>query len=337
MKNWGPLTLSFFTASSFQPVRSLIVLVDGSHKLRDCLPPNARTRRSLLHQGALLIGTALGTPVVSYAKEEEESPPGDRGGKPFAPLEALLPVTRLKLWIDQAHALSSTLKRTNDKQAQYDILKQLDKMLSNPPKLFVSTSLKERTRSSTAQITTGVSSVNREEYRRNRARLSVTDRLAAMLNQADVERQWGMLQYQESKLEKDNEMRAAFNYYTSQLEYGDSYVLTASKEDKKRMIRDETLPSLTAVITSDLDVRELYRNQFLTDIEDVKAEISYQLKQPVESIDATDTLDLMNHVYTACAEWFNLIAPQDLQDAVNVVKNEHSGSDVKQYGFGVGD
>jgi hypothetical protein len=61
------------------------------------------------------------------------------------------------------------------------------------------------------------------------------------------------------------------NYYTQQLEFdGDRYLLTSSKEDKKRMIRNDQLPTLTVVITSDLDLRDLYRNQFLTAMEMLK-------------------------------------------------------------------
>lgn len=64
----------------------------------------------------------------------------------------------------------------------------------------------------------------------------------------------------------------AFNYYTRQLSFADEYVLTASKEERKQLIRNDNLPSLTAVITSDLDRRDLYRNQFLTAIDDASAE-----------------------------------------------------------------
>lgn len=148
--------------------------------------------------------------------------------------------------------------------------------------------------------------------------------MAALLNQADVERQWGMLQYAESKREQDNEMRAAFNFYTSQLQFADSFALTASKEEKKRMIRNDELPSLSAVITSDLDLRDLYRNQFLTAIEDAKAEVSYQLKQPRDSVDVTDVVELTNQAHTACIKWFGLIPVQDVQAALDTVTNEQA-------------
>ena len=148
------------------------------------------------------------------------------------------------------------------------------------------------------------------------------DRMAAMLNQADVERQWGMLQYQESKREKGNEVRAALNFYTSQLEFGNAYLLTASPEDRKRLIRNDQLPSLTAVITSDLDLRDLYRNDFLTALEDVNAEVAYQIQQPTNDVDATDTVQLMGQAHTAISKWFDLISPLDVQEAMDLLLKE---------------
>jgi hypothetical protein len=75
------------------------------------------------------------------------------------------------------------------------------------------------------------------------------------------------------------------------------------------MIRNDQLPSVKAVITSDLDLRDLYRNQLLTAVDDVTAEVAYQLKlkqqSEQESIDSdvTDVADLMNQAYTACSKW----------------------------------
>ena len=156
----------------------------------------------------------------------------------------------------------------------------------------------------------------------NRKSLNLGDKFTAMLNQADVERQWGVLQYAESKREEDNEMRAAFNFYSRQLTFSDEYMLTASKEKKKEMIRNDELPSVTAVITSDLDRRDLYRNEFLTAIDDLTAEVAYQVKQQTsnEEIDVTDAVSLMNEAHEACENWFSLIASQDVEEAIAAVK-----------------
>ena len=236
-----------------------------------------------------------------------------------------MPATRLKLWVDRGYELSSSLSPVTkdmalDLDEQYEILQEMNSLLSAPPKLFLSEK-KKRTSSPTAQITTSVSGANKDQYQLNRKGLNVGDKFAAMLNQADVERQWGMLQYAESKREQTNEMRAAFNYYTQQLSFGDNYVLTASKEEKKKMIRNDELPTLTAVITSDLDLRDLYRNQFLTAIEDVQAEVAYQAKQTPDGLDISDTVDLMSQAFIASKKWFDVIAPRDVEEAMDAVRS----------------
>jgi hypothetical protein len=226
--------------------------------------------------------------------------------------------------VDKVYDLSLALTKTADKNVQYETLEQMNKILADmPQKLFLTASsssppLQKRNSPSPKLNPTGSST------------FSAPDQLNAMFTRADMERQWEILQYQESKREKGNELRAAFNYYTSRLEFGDSYLLTASKEERKKMIRNEQLPSLAAVITSDLDLRDLHRNQFLTLIEDAKAEISYQLLRrqasadaaTSEGLDTADVVNLVTQAHIACNEWFALIAPQDVEDAINVVLNE---------------
>ena len=151
---------------------------------------------------------------------------------------------------------------------------------------------------------------------------NVGDKFAAMLNQADVERQWGMLQYAESKREEENEMRAALNFYTQQLNFGDKFQLTATKEERKKMIRNDEIPSLSSVITSDLDLRDLYRNEFLTAIEDAQAEVAYQVKQRPSEIDTFDSEELMNQAYVALSKWFGLIPGEDVLEATSFVRSE---------------
>lgn len=182
----------------------------------------------------------------------------------------------------------------------------------------------KRAASSTAQLSTGVSSANKEQYQSNRKGFNIGDKVTAMMNQADVERQWGMLQYAEAKREEGNAMRSAFNFYTRQLTFADEYTLTASTEERKRMIRSDALPTLTAVITSDLDRRDLYRNQFLTSVDDAAAEAAYQVKQSVGEVDVTELVDLVNTAYTASTNWFSLIASQDVEEAIKEVQGPKS-------------
>eukprot|EP00594_Rhizosolenia_setigera_P008260 CAMPEP_0178955978 /NCGR_PEP_ID=MMETSP0789-20121207/9938_1 /TAXON_ID=3005 /ORGANISM="Rhizosolenia setigera, Strain CCMP 1694" /LENGTH=332 /DNA_ID=CAMNT_0020637735 /DNA_START=112 /DNA_END=1110 /DNA_ORIENTATION=+ len=296
-----------------------------------------KTTKTSASRRTFLVATTTPTASVGIAPsiansiivdvEEEKNNKIDRGGKPYAPLEALLPVTRLKLWFEDVYTLSSKLaQESSDNNNNRMIVTQMNFLLSSKegnPKLFDSKNNNEKkltkvtspsTSGTTAQLTSNVSSVTKDQYQKNRKDLNnIGDKVAAMLNQADVERQWGILQYAESKREESNEMRAAFNFYTKQITFGDNYVLTANKEERKQMIRNDALPTLAAVIVSDLDRRDLYRNQFLTYIEDARAEVAYQVKQDV--IDVTDIVVLVNEANDAFENWFSLIAPVDINEA----------------------
>lgn len=272
------------------------------------------------------VSTILVFPSVCQAQGEEEVQI-PRQSKPFAPVAALLPAARCKLWIDRAHDLSSALSATSDDyQKQSKLLTDLSAVLSNRPNLFLNgEKLAKRTSKFSAQISTPVSKVNKEQWQSNRKSLDLPNQLQAMFNQADVERQWGMLQSSEAQREQANDVRAALNYYTQQLEFGDSYQLTAPKEDRKRMIRNDELPTLTAVITSDLDLRDLYRNQLLTALDDAIAEAKYQLKEQEERqtiVDVSDLVQLMDEAYTSSSKWFAMIAPEDVQQAMEAVRQE---------------
>ena len=307
-----------------------------NHSVSHFWSEDVRSRRCLFRQACR---AAVSTPALIIApfgaSAEEDAmatmaQQNSRAGKPYAPKEALLPAARFKVWIDRAYSISSQLSPyvgdDNDKESAFRLLEELDKVLSARPNLFTNKErpLQRNAFGATAQITASVSSANKSQYKQNRENLSIPNKMAAIFNQADVERQWGMLQYAESNREKENPVRAAFNYYTQQLVFdGDSYLLTASKEEKKKMIRSgQGLPSLTAVITSDLDLRDLYRNQLLTAIDDAVAEVAYQAKLPRNEIDLADTVSLMNQAHTACDNWFALIPKEDLEEALNSISSE---------------
>lgn len=299
-------------------------------------------RRVFFKRGVLSISTILATsnivslPCLAAGEQEEDLSSGGKNkskpnNRPSAPIEALLPATRCKLWIDNAYNIA-TKTSDNNKEKQQDnriLLTELNQVLVNRPKLLSKTEKallqKITATAATAQLTTGVSTADKQQYQMNRLKLfNPAEKISAALNQADVERQWGILQYAESKREQDNEIRAAFNFYTRQLAFGESHVLTASKEDKKRMIRNDELPTLTDVIRSDLDLRDLYRNQLLTDLEDLQAEVARQLsrKEPNEAIETEDVFDLMDKVYNSCSKWFGLIDSNEVAQAVSMIKSE---------------
>ena len=74
-------------------------------------------------------------------------------------------------------------------------------------------------------------------------------------------RQWSRLVQAERKREEASEVRRAMNIYATNLNFDkNKYVYSGSKEEKKKLVREDRLPSATEVIRSDLDARDLYRN-----------------------------------------------------------------------------
>ena len=306
----------------------------------------------------MVVGASILYPRLTFADASTPSPTTSessaiKSSKPFAPKSALLPAIRAKLWIEDAHNLSQKLVSipTGDGDNSRDeTLEDLNNVLSHRPKLFLlSRGEKPLSRVSStafAQFTAkngsdkpinGNGNNNNNSNNKNplfsSSLSSPGERLSKALNRADEARQWGMLQSQESKKEQENEVRAAFNFYTQQLEFNsNSYAWTGSAEERKRRIRDDRIPTPASVIVSDLDLRDLYRNQLLTALDDATAEVNYQFRQrqrqPEQEgksnviVDVTDTVDLMNQVYVACTKWFDMIDAGDIEKALELVRTE---------------
>ena len=82
---------------------------------------------------------------------------------------------------------------------------------------------------------------------------------------------------QESSSEGSASVRAALNAYTDALSFSSaSYLLNVDRATQSSMVREDRLPDVKQVITSDMGMRYLYRNQVLTAMDDVKAEFEYQ-------------------------------------------------------------
>lgn len=307
-------------------------------------------RRQLLAYSAALVGAVAYPSKAALANDAPSSPtsqdsPATRASKPFAPTSALLPAIRAKLWIEDAHNLAQQLvssSNESDTTTRDKTLQDLNYVLSHRPKLFdPSKGEKPLSRVSSTAFAQFTAKKGSDKLLDNTvdngsgtlfsASLSPGDRLAAAFNRADVGRQWGMLQSQESKKEQENEVRAAFNFYTQQLEFNsNSYAWNGSVAERKRRIRDDQIPTPTSVITSDLDLRDLYRNQLLTALDDVTAEVDYQFRQLEEQrkgsgtsnaeLDLRDTTDLMNQAYVACTKWFDMIDERDIKSALDIVR-----------------
>jgi hypothetical protein len=110
-------------------------------------------------------------------------------------------------------------------------------------------------------------------------------------------------------------VRAAMNVYTANLQFGESYILTASPSVKKELIRKyDGLPDVKQVITADLDLRDLYRNQAQTTIEDIQAELYRQEPDPAELV------VLLAEAKKAYVLWFAFIAESAIREALQLAE-----------------
>lgn len=108
--------------------------------------------------------------------------------------------------------------------------------------------------------------------------------------------------------------RASMNFYTANLRFGESYILTASPEDKSRMLRENgRFPDVKQVITADLDLRDLQRNYVQTTLDDVSAEL-YQTTEP----DGQEVTRLLQEAVNAFDKWMTLIEPEDVHKAQEI-------------------
>lgn len=129
--------------------------------------------------------------------------------------------------------------------------------------------------------------------------------------------QFRILRSRQRNLEKSDSIRAAFNAYTNNLVFGDAYQLNVQGDEKKNLVRNNALPDVNAVVVSDLDLRDLYRNQVLENMDNAKAELAYQLKS--NEIDAGEILSYLVGAQTAANEWFSFIPKDDVEKAYNDV------------------
>jgi hypothetical protein len=171
--------------------------------------------------------------------------------------------------------------------------------------------------------------------------LPLTEVPLAILTQLGNYRQYSLLRNRQNKMEKENTFRAAFNFYTRQLRFdAERYLWTASREERKKFIRQfDALPDVSTVITSDLDLRDLIRNQILDAWDEARGEFYFQMTEILhrtppfsrESIqhgkawengDWSELEILLSLSQKFCDQWFDFIPEQDQADALAVVLKE---------------
>ena len=248
--------------------------------------------------------------------------------KPYAELSALLPAVRVKVLIDRAVLAASALAKhnnniiNNNDNSTSDIDESTSILLSELKECIL---MKHNfTRSSfLPAIPPKPAQQYLDSYKRNVEQASWLQKPAAMLVQNGEMDTWKRLKRQERQQESQDEIRAALNGYTNSISFdGTSYVLHAPKAERSTLIREDRLPDIKTVITADMGMRYLYRNDVLNAMEEARFELLYQLDQP--NIQVMDLLQLLRDAQTALALWFSLIDENDIRLALDVVGHESS-------------
>lgn len=146
----------------------------------------------------------------------------------------------------------------------------------------------------------------------------------AMLVQSGEIMTWKRLKRRERDQESQDEIRAAFNVYTNQLSFDSERYALASQDVRKKLIREDRLPDVKSVITSDMGLRYLYRNEVLGAMDDARSELVYQMGEFGEGkpVDLQDLGVLLQDADSACLKWLGLIEERDVTSAMDFVLNE---------------
>lgn len=288
--------------------------------------PDGTISRRTLFRPALTSIVALIVPIgicdqVSAEEGATSTVSTTESRQPFSPsLKNLVPSCRVRVYIDDLLQLTkSTQDSSSVQQGRWKDLEE--RLLLRPPTFL--TEDEAMSSEKYMQVKTW-SSWEKAQAQQKRADPFNTVPIdpAKELNQAfeqwSEERQWKILRSRQQALERSNPMRAAFNAYTNNLVFGESYVFTGSAEERKRRIRNNALPDVTAVIRSDLDLRDLYRNQVLTAMDDAKAELQYQLTIIEESRNPTDLMEILEQAKKSCDEWFRFVPEADVKEATAI-------------------
>lgn len=239
-------------------------------------------RRQFLVAAVTTLGVAFPFSNLSNAADEndvesnrskEYEIPGNQRRRPYAPPEALVPATIQRVLLRKSLELTNQLIASSNPEEQRGLVQQLQTIVAPP--------------------------------------IPAKDRKAAMAaTRRYVAPDLVLVDTKSFDILSGSNARAAMNMYTANLRFADEYVLTASPETRKKYIREyNQLPDVKQVVAADLDLRDLYRNQVQTKIEDAQAELF--LSKP----DFSDLKELLEEANATYDQWFNLISPDDIEAA----------------------
>ena len=270
------------------------------------LASDGRDRRAVLNQ--IVSFTAAFVAVCTTTKQPALAV------APFAPVDTLLPAARVKVMIDKSVDIARNLVvEENNTDKKKELLNDLESLLLVPQNFNRGTV--------PIEVPQQPAQSYLKAYAEYRNRVSILEKPGAMLVQNGEIDTWKRLKRQEKAREDADEVRAALNYYTSNLNFdADKFALTASKEERSKLIREDRIPDVKSVIASDMGLRYLLRNDLLTACDDARAELRYQMKQ--SEVDGGDLLDLLLAAQSALDKWFDLIGEKDRLVALDTVRQE---------------
>ena len=109
-------------------------------------------------------------------------------------------------------------------------------------------------------------------------------------------------------------IRTTCNTYTEQLTFADTYLLTTDQAIKSRIIRrDGGIPTVQQVVIADLDLRDLYRNEMQTLIDDARAEL-YSPNRSWKELNS-----LLTKALQTSDNWLSFIPDDDIMESRQVL------------------
>lgn len=175
-------------------------------------PPSSNPsidRRNVLQQIIISASAAASTTLIISANNEPAL-----AVAPFAPVDALLPATRVKIMIDRAVDIASKLVDTsgdNVEISQGMLLHDLEKLLLTPQNFNRGTK--------PIEVPQQPAKSYLDAYADYRKSISILEKPGAMLVQNGEIDAWKRLKRQERLKEDADEIRAALNYYTSNINF----------------------------------------------------------------------------------------------------------------------
>ena len=294
---------------------------DGDVILKNIPDPSRRTAVSAVVATAFGALCVLQQPEAAYAGAPNSGgsdelyfaqplgPPGADGKltRPSAPVEYLVPSARVGVYLYETIGVAEDIAKLQQKSDGSEdstakiqsLLTKLDALILSPP-IFIKSTDPKVSRSDAyggALPIVGELGMAAQKRRERREQSIEADFASELFEPGQLigeRRSWKQLQKAEMKREAASEVRRALNIYTTNLNFNrNKYSFKGSAEEKSSLIRNDRLPTATDVIRSDLDSRDLFRNQMQTSLEDARAEYIFVKKECGGDVTKADFTELI--------------------------------------------